>query len=108
MLTVLLPGKLNHTVLQFHRRRYYLVARQIDFASNVSVGVRAKVWDDKGIAPVTMPVDGGTAQSMTCIGSTQMWSTPYKFSSISSGDHRIRVNVRGAAAILPTTRSSFP
>lgn len=58
--------------------------------------VRAKVWDDKGVASVTMQVDGGTAQPMQRIGSTQMWSEPYNFASKTSGDHKVTVNVQGA------------
>ncbi len=58
--------------------------------------VRAKVWDDQGVSSVAMQVDGGTAHGMTRIGSTQMWSEPYDFSTIASGDHKITVNVQGA------------
>lgn len=75
--------------------------------------VRAKVWDDKGVASVSMQIDGGTAQPMARIGSTQMWNARYDFSSMASGDHKIAVAVRGAGgnttqdaitvAVNPTT-----
>ncbi len=58
--------------------------------------IRAKVWDDRGVSSVAMQVDGGTARGMTRIGSTQMWSQPYDFSSMASGDHKITVSVQGA------------
>ena len=58
--------------------------------------IRAKVWDDKGVALATMQIDGGTAVNMQRIGATQMWSAPYDFSKVTPGDHKIRVNVRGA------------
>ncbi len=58
--------------------------------------VRAKVWDDKGVASVTMQVDGGSARPMQRVGNTQMWSEPYNFASKSSGDHKVTVNVQGA------------
>lgn len=61
-----------------------------------TANVRAKVWDDKGVSSVTLQVDGGTAQGIQRIGSTQMWSAPYNFSNASMGDHKIRVNVQGA------------
>ncbi len=60
-----------------------------------TVDVRAKVWDDKGVASATMQVDGGTAAPMQRIGSTQMWQASADTSQLSDGDHKIKVNVQG-------------
>jgi Icc protein len=60
-----------------------------------TVQVRAKVWDDKGVASATMQVDGGTAVSMQRIGSSQMWQASLDASKLTDGDHKIAVNVKG-------------
>jgi 3',5'-cyclic-AMP phosphodiesterase len=61
-----------------------------------TVDIRAKVWDDKGVASATMQIDGGQAVPMTRIGETQMWSARFDATKVSDGDHRISVNVIGA------------
>jgi 3',5'-cyclic-AMP phosphodiesterase len=61
-----------------------------------TVDVRAKVWDDKGVASATMQIDGGQAVPLARIGETQMWSAHFDATKVSDGDHRIRVKVTGA------------
>jgi Icc protein len=61
-----------------------------------TIDIRAKVWDDKGVASVTMQIDGGQAVLMDRIGETQMWSARFDATKVSDGDHRIKVNVIGA------------
>jgi len=61
-----------------------------------TTAIRAKIWDDKGVASATMQVDGGTAVAMQRIGDTQMWSAPFDSTKVSDGDHKIKVNVTGA------------
>ncbi len=58
--------------------------------------IRAKIWDDKGVASATYQIDGGTAAPMQQIGTTQMWSVPFDSTKVSEGDHKITVNVQGA------------
>ncbi|MCX6145075.1 MAG: Ig-like domain-containing protein [Ignavibacteriales bacterium] len=57
--------------------------------------VRAKVWDDKGVASVSMQIDGGQAVPLARIGETQMWSARFDATKVSDGDHRIKVKVTG-------------
>jgi hypothetical protein len=61
-----------------------------------TVNVRAKIWDDKGVATTTMQVNGGTAVALQRIGNTQMWSAPFDSTRVSDGDHKLTVNVTGA------------
>ncbi|MHB8574290.1 MAG: metallophosphoesterase [Dehalococcoidia bacterium] len=61
-----------------------------------TIDLRAKVWDDKGVASATYQVDGGAAQPLTQIGTTQMWSAPLDSTQLSDGDHQVTVNVQGA------------
>lgn len=61
-----------------------------------TTNIRAKVWDDKGVASVTMRVDGGTPVPMERIGDTQMWSTSFDSTRVADGDHQVRVDVQGA------------
>ncbi len=61
-----------------------------------TIDVRAKVWDDKGVASATMQVDGGQAMRMDRIGQTQMWSARFDATRVPDGDHKIRVMVTGA------------
>jgi len=58
--------------------------------------VRAKIWDDKGVASATYHVDNGQSYALTRIGSTQMWNATFNSTKLSSGTHTITVNVRGA------------
>ncbi len=58
--------------------------------------IRAKIWDDKGVASATMQVDGGSPVAMQRIGDTQMWSAPFDSTGVPDGDHQIKVNVQGA------------
>ncbi len=58
--------------------------------------IRAKIWDDKGVASATYQIDGGTAAPMQQIGTTQMWSVPFDSTKVSEGDHKITVTVQGA------------
>jgi len=58
--------------------------------------IRAKIWDDKGVASATMQVDGGTAVPMQRIGDTQVWSAPFDSTQVSDGDHKVTVDVQGA------------
>ena len=58
--------------------------------------VRAKIWDDKGVASATYHVDNGQSYALTRIGSTQMWNATFNSTKLSSGAHTITVNVRGA------------
>lgn len=60
------------------------------------VDIRAKVWDDKGVASATMQVDGGQAVPMDRIGETQMWTARFDATKVTDGDHRIEVSVVGA------------
>jgi Icc protein len=60
------------------------------------VEVRAKVWDDFGIASATMQIDGGVTVSMDQIGDTQMWSAQIDTKKLADGDHKIKVKVTGA------------
>jgi hypothetical protein len=62
-----------------------------------TVDVRAKVWDDKGVASATMQIDGGLTVPMDRIGETQMWSARFDATKVSDGDHKIRVKVAGAS-----------
>lgn len=61
-----------------------------------TVDIRAKIWDDKGVAAATMQIDGGTAVVLQRIGDTQMWSASFDSTTVSDGDHKITVNVTGA------------
>ncbi len=61
-----------------------------------TVNVRAKIWDDKGVASATLQVDGGTGMPMQQIGSTQMWQVNVDTGPLPGGDHKLRVNVQGA------------
>jgi len=61
-----------------------------------TVDIRAKIWDDKGVAAATMQVDGGAAVTLQRIGDTQMWSASFDSTKVSDGDHKITVNVTGA------------
>ena len=58
--------------------------------------VRAKIWDDKGVASATYHVDNGQSYTLARIGSTQMWNATFDSTKLSSGAHTITVNVRGA------------
>lgn len=58
--------------------------------------IRAKVWDDKGVASASMQVDGGTPVPMQQIGDTQMWSVPFDSTQVGDGDQQIQVSVQGA------------
>jgi len=58
--------------------------------------VRAKIWDDKGVASATMQIDGELAVPMDRIGGTQMWRARFDATKVSDGDHKIRVKVTGA------------
>jgi hypothetical protein len=57
--------------------------------------VRAKIWDDKGIASATLQIDGGQTAPLARIGDTQMWSARVDSTKIADGDHKITVNVMG-------------
>jgi 3',5'-cyclic-AMP phosphodiesterase len=61
-----------------------------------TVDVRVKIWDDKGVASAFMQIDGGRAVQLDRIGETQMWSAHFDATSVSDGDHRIKVKVTGA------------
>ncbi len=61
-----------------------------------TVELRAKVWDDKGVASTTYQVDNSTPQPLTRIGTSQMWSARFDSTKISDGDHQITVNAQGA------------
>jgi 3',5'-cyclic AMP phosphodiesterase CpdA len=61
-----------------------------------TVDIRAKIWDDKGVASATMQIDGGQAVPLARIGDTQMWSARFDSTKVSDGDHKITVNVTGA------------
>ena len=61
-----------------------------------TVDVRAKVWDDKGIASASMQIDGEQSVPMDRIGETQMWSARFDAAKVPDGDHRISVKVTGA------------
>jgi Icc protein len=61
-----------------------------------TVDIRAKVWDDRGVASVSMQIDGGLAVPMDRIGETQMWRARFDATKVSDGDHRIKVSVTGA------------
>ncbi|MFA6457457.1 MAG: Ig-like domain-containing protein [Bacteroidota bacterium] len=62
---------------------------------NGVVNVRAKVWDDKGVASAMMQIDGGLAVAMDRIGETLMWSAQFDATKVSDGDHKIKVKVTG-------------
>ena len=61
-----------------------------------TVDIRAKIWDDKGVAAATMQIDGGAAVTLQQIGDTQMWSASFDSTKMSDGDHKVTVNVTGA------------
>jgi Icc protein len=61
-----------------------------------TVDIRAKIWDDKGVAAATMQIDGGAAVTLQQIGDTQMWSASFDSTKVSNGDHKVTVNVTGA------------
>lgn len=61
-----------------------------------TIDVRAKIWDDKGVASATYQVDGGTPQPLTQVGTTQLWSAPFDSTQVSDGDHQLTVQVQGA------------
>ncbi|MGI8554580.1 MAG: Ig-like domain-containing protein [Dehalococcoidia bacterium] len=61
-----------------------------------SVAVRAKIWDDKGVASATYQIDNGGPQPLTQLGSSQMWSAPWDSAQVSDGNHQITVTVQGA------------
>ncbi len=58
--------------------------------------IRAKIWDDKGVASATMSIDNGTPIPMQQIGTTQMWSVPWDSTAAGDGEHRLTLNVTGA------------
>ncbi len=58
--------------------------------------IRAKIWDDKGVASATMSIDNGTPIPMQQIGTTQMWSVPWDSMAAGDGEHRLTLNVTGA------------
>lgn len=60
------------------------------------VNIRAKVWDDKGVASATFQVDNGAAQPLARIGTSQMWSAAFDSAKVTEGDHQITVTARGA------------
>lgn len=61
-----------------------------------TTAIRAKIWDDKGVASASAQVDGGTPIAMQRIGDTQMWTVSFDSTKVSNGDHKIKVNVTGA------------
>ncbi len=61
-----------------------------------TVNIRAKIWDDQGVASATYQIDGGDPRPLDRIGDTQLWSAPWDSKTAGDGDHRIRVNVQGA------------
>ncbi len=61
-----------------------------------TVALRAKVWDDKGVASATYQIDSGTPQPLTRIGTSQMWSARFDSTKVSDGDHQVTVNAQGA------------
>ncbi len=61
-----------------------------------TVELRAKVWDDKGVASATYQIDNGTPQPLTRIGTSQMWSAGFDSTKVSNGDHQLAVNAQGA------------
>ncbi|MDQ6677967.1 MAG: metallophosphoesterase, partial [Acidobacteriota bacterium] len=71
-------------------------ASQPDQVVRGTVEVRAKIWDDKGIAAATYQIDNENERPLTRIGSTQMWSARWNSTQVPDGDHQISVNVRGA------------
>jgi len=58
--------------------------------------IRAKIWDDKGVASATMTIDNGTPIPMQQIGTTQMWSVPWDSTAAGDGEHHLTLNVKGA------------
>jgi len=58
--------------------------------------IRAKIWDDKGVASATMTIDNGTPIPMQQIGTTQMWSVPWDSTAAGNGEHHLTLNVKGA------------
>jgi len=58
--------------------------------------IRAKVWDDRGVASAVYQIDNGTSLPLTRIGATQMWSAPFNSTKVTDGDHRITVTAKGA------------
>ncbi len=60
-----------------------------------TMDIRAKVWDDKGVASATMSIDNGTPMPMAQIGSSQMWSVPFDSTAVSDGEHQLTLNVTG-------------
>lgn len=58
--------------------------------------IRAKIWDDKGVAAATMSIDNGTPIPMQQIGTTQMWSVPWDSTTAGDGEHRLTLDVKGA------------
>jgi hypothetical protein len=64
--------------------------------------LRAKVWDDKGVASVTYQIDNGAPQTMTRIGATQMWGARWDSTRYADGDHQIKVTAQGAGGNVTT------
>lgn len=61
-----------------------------------TVEIRAKIWDDKGVAAAALQIDNGVEQPLTRIAKTQMWSARWNSKEVADGDHLLAVNVRGA------------
>ena len=58
--------------------------------------VRAKIWDDKGVAAATYHLDSGQSLPLSRIGSSQMWDASFDSTRLSTGAHTLTVDVRGA------------
>ena len=71
-------------------------AAQPDQVVRGMIEVRAKIWDDKGVAAATYQIDNETERPLMRIGNSQMWSARWNSELVSDGDHQISVNVRGA------------
>ncbi|MDQ2949738.1 MAG: Ig-like domain-containing protein, partial [Acidobacteriota bacterium] len=61
-----------------------------------TIEIRAKIWDDKGVASATYQIDNGTELPLSRVGNKQMWSARWNSTKVSDGDHQISVNVGGA------------
>jgi 3',5'-cyclic-AMP phosphodiesterase len=60
-----------------------------------TIDIRAKVWDDKGVVSAILQIDGGRELPLTRIGATQMWNARFDATTLSDGDHKIKVSVTG-------------
>ncbi len=58
--------------------------------------LRAKVWDDKGVASAAYQIDNGASLPLTRIGASQMWSASFNSAKLTDGDHQITVTAKGA------------